>query len=194
MAKETDLSNLESSVKSTIQEYSNIYLPNDCSKLQAIQVLTKEIGLISGEKKRIFDEEMQKDRFELDKDHKYWSEKFEEKKFEDEQDLAKKRLALEKSKIDSALKQEELKIQIETTRLEIEKTNLELNKQNAKEDRKYRYISLALTVGIPFVTTLISLLVYRKLAYDNLKLIYVDEGRPTTNFNDAVKSIKNLTK
>ena len=194
MAKETDLSNLESSVKSTIQEYSNIYLPNDCSKLQAIQVLTKEIGLISGEKKRIFDEEMQKDRFELDKDHKYWSEKFEEKKFEDEQDLAKKRLALEKSKIDSALKQEELKIQIETTRLGIEKTNLELNKQNAKEDRKYRYISLALTVGIPFVTTLISLLVYRKLAYDNLKLIYVDEGRPTTNFNDAVKSIKNLTK
>ena len=194
MAKETDLSSLETSVKSTIQEYSNIYLPNDCSKLQAIQVLTKEIGLISGEKKRIFDEEMQKDRFELDKDHKYWSEKFEEKKFEDEQDLAKKRLALEKSKIDSALKQEELKIQIETTRLEIEKTNLELNKQNAKEDRKYRYISLALTVGIPFVTTLISLLVYRKLAYDNLKLIYVDEGRPTTNFNDAVKSIKNLTK
>ena len=194
MAKETDLSNLESSVKSTIQEYSNIYLPNDCSKLQAIQVLTKEIGLISGEKKRIFDEEMQKDRFELDKDHKYWSEKFEEKKFEDEQDLAKKRLALEKSKIDSALKQEELKIQIETTRLEIEKTNLELNKQNAKEDRKYRDISLALTVGIPAVTTLISLLVYRKLAYNNLKLIYVDEGRPTTNFNDAVKSIKNLTK
>ena len=194
MAKETDLSNLESSVKSTIQEYSNIYLPNDCSKLQAIQVLTKEIGLISGEKKRIFDEEMQKDRFELDKDHKYWSEKFEEKKFEDEQDLAKKRLALEKSKIDSALKQEELKIQIETTRLEIEKTNLELNKQNAKEDRKYRYISLIVTIGIPFVTTLISLLVYRKLAYDNLKLIYVDEGRPTTNFNDAVKSIKNLTK
>ena len=194
MAKETDLSNLESSVKSTIQEYSNIYLPNDCSKLQAIQVLTKEIGLISGEKKRIFDEEMQKDRFELDKDHKYWSEKFEEKKFEDEQDLAKKRLALETSKIDSALKQEELKIQIETARLEIEKTNLELNKQNAKEDRKYRYISLIVTIGIPFVTTLISLLVYRKLAYDNLKLIYVDEGRPTTNFNDAVKSIKNLTK
>lgn len=194
MAKETDLSSLESSVKSTIQEYSNIYLPNDCSKLQAIQVLTKEIGLISGEKKRIFDEEMQKDRFELDKDHKYWSEKFEEKKFEDEQDLAKKRLELEKLKIDSALKQEELKIQIETTRLEIEKTNLELNKQNAKEDRKYRYISLTLTIGIPFVTTIISLLVYRKLAYDNLKLIYVDEGRPTTNFNDAVKSIKNLTK
>lgn len=194
MAKETDLSSLESSVKSTIQEYSNIYLPNDCSKLQAIQVLTKEIGLISGEKKRIFDEEMQKDRFELDKDHKYWSEKFEEKKFEDEQDLAKKRLALEKLKIDSALKQEELKIQIETSRLEIEKINLELNKQNAKEDRKYRYISLIVTIGIPFVTTLISLLVYRKLAYDNLKLIYVDEGRPTTNFNDAVKSIKNLTK
>ena len=194
MAKETDLSSLESSVKSTIQEYSNIYLPNDCSKLQAIQVLTKEIGLISGEKKRIFDEEMQKDRFELDKDHKYWSEKFEEKKFEDEQNLAKKRLDLEKSKIDSALKQEELRIQIETSRLEIEKINLELNKQNAKEDRKYRYISLALTVGVPAVTTLISLLVYRKLAYNNLKLIYVDEGRPTTNFNDAVKSIKNLTK
>lgn len=194
MAKETDLSNLESSVKSTIQEYSNISLPNDCNKLQAIQVLTKEIGLISGEKKRIFDEEMQKERFELDKDHKYWSEKFEEKKFEGEQALTKERLALEAKKLDETLKQEELKTRIEMTRLEIEKTNLELNKQKAKEDQKYRYISLALTVGIPAVTTLISLLVYRKLAYNNLKLIYVDEGRPTTNFNDAVKSIKNLTK
>lgn len=194
MAKETDLNNLESSVKSTMQEYSNISLPNDCNKLQAIQVLTKEIGLISGEKKRIFDEEMQKERFELDKDHKYWSEKFEEKKFEGEQALTKERLSLEAKKFDEALKQEELKTRIETTRLEIEKTNLELNKQNAKEDRKYRYISLALTVGIPAITTLISLLVYRKLAYNNLKLIYVDEGRPTTNFNDAVKSIKNLTK
>lgn len=194
MAKETDLNSLESSVKLTIQEYSNISLPNDCSKLQAIQVLTREIGLISGEKKRFFDEEMQKDRFELDKDHKYWSEKFEEKKFKSEKALAKERLALEAKKLDEDLKQEELKIQIETTRLEIEKTNLELNKQNAKEDRKYHYISLALTIGIPAVTTLISLLVYRKLAYNNLKLIYVDEGRPTTNFNDAVKSIKNLTK
>lgn len=194
MAKETDLSSLESSVKTTIQEYSNISLPNDCSKLQAIQVLTKEIGLISGEKKRIFDEEMQKERFELDKDHKYWSEKFEEKKFEGEQALAKERLVLDAKKLDETLKQEELKIQIETTRLEIEKTNLELNKQNAKEDRKYRYISLILTIGIPAVTTLISLFVYRKLAYNNLKLIYVDEGRPTTNFNDAVKSIKNLAK
>lgn len=194
MAKETDLSSIEGSVKSTIQEYSNISLPNDCNKLQAIQVLTKEIGLISGEKKRIFDEEMQKERFELDKDHKYWSEKFEEKKFEGEQALTKERLALEAKKLDETLKQEELKTRIEMTRLEIEKTNLELNKQKAKEDQKYRYISLALTIGVPAVTTLISLLVYRKLAYNNLKLIYVDEGRPTTNFNDAVKSIKNLTK
>ena len=57
---------------------------------------------------------------------------------------------------------------------------------------KYEEIINYLFIG--GCTTLISLLVYRKLAYNNLKLIYVDEGRPTTNFNDAVKSIKNLTK
>jgi len=194
MAKENNLSSLESGIETSLQEYSQMKLPSDCSKLQAIQVLTKEINLVTSEKKRIFDQEMAEERFELEKDHKYWSEKFEEKKFEAENNLNKERLALETKKYSDSLKLEELKLKIETTRLDIEKTNLELNQQKAKDDQKYRYIQLGLTIVVPALTSMISLLVYRKLAYNNLKLIYMDEGRPTTDFKDAVKSVKNLTK
>ncbi len=194
MAKEIDLSSLESCLNSDIQEYSNLSLPNDCSKLQALQVVLKETLLLSNEEKRIFEEKMQKERFELEKDHKYWSEKFEEKKFTTEQSNIKERLILEEKKLNEALKQEKIKNKIELARLEIEKSNLEFNKQNAKETRKMNLITLAVTIGVPVVLTLMELIVYRKLAYDNLKLIYVDEGRPTAHFNDSIKSIKNLIK
>lgn len=194
MAKETNLSSLENGLDSTLKGYSELSLPSDCSKLQAIQVLTKEFSLVSSEKKRIFDEKLAEDRFQLEKDDKYWREKFEEKKLDQEQTLERERLALDKEKQTFLLSIETTKLKLEEARLEIEKSNLELNKQKVKDDQKYRYLQLALTIGIPALTSLISLFVYRKLAYSNLKLIYVDEGRPTTDFKDAVKSVKNLTK
>lgn len=194
MAKETNLSSLEESIKTSIEAYSNTELPSDCTKLQAIQVLTKEINLVTSEKKRLFDEEMARQRFELEKDDKYWREKFEEKKFADEQSLAKERFKLESEKQKELLAIESTKLEIEKTRLNIEQSNLELNIRRTEDDKKYRYLQLGLTIGIPALTSIISLLVYRKLAYSNLKLIYMDEGRPTTDFKDAIKSVKNLTK
>lgn len=248
MSKETDLSKIESSIKLTADEYSNIPLATDCTKLQALQILTKEISLVSNEKKRIFEEELSKSRFELEKDHKYWTEKFEEKKndlenktneskleleskkFESEKDINQKRLDLESKKLkldknnnaerialeskkiendqyfnekrleleskknEDELELERLKIQIESARLDIEKTNLKLTEEQSKKNRIFQYVSLGLTVGIPALTYLIGLAVYKKLAYANLKLIYVDEGRPTPNFNDAVKNVNNFIK
>lgn len=194
MAKETNLSSLESNIETSIKEYSELPLPNDCDKLRALQILTKELALVTSERKRIFDQKLAEDRFELEKDDKYWREKFEEEKFNKEQALAERRLALEEDRQKELLVIDTTRLQIEQARLDIERTNLELNIKKANDDKKYRYLQLALTIGIPALTSLVSLLVYRKLAYSNLKLIYMDEGRPTTDFKDAVKSIKNLTK
>lgn len=194
MAKETNLSSLESNIETSIKEYSELPLPNDCDKLRALQILTKELALVTSERKRIFDQKLAEDRFELEKDDKYWREKFEEEKFNKEQALAERRLALEEDRQKELLVIDTTRLQIEQARLDIERTNLELNIKKANDDKKYRYLQLALTIGIPALTSLVSLLVYRKLAYSNLKLIYMDEGRPTTDFKDAVKSVKNLTK
>lgn len=181
--KDMDLSEIERSAENTIKSYSELEMPNDHSKIQAIQLLSKEISVLSNEKKREFDEKMQSERFELDKDHKYWGEKFEEKKFSEEQSLAKERL-----------NQESKRFELEDRKFKFEMFKFENEQKIAKENRKLDIIKLAITIGIPAAITIVELLVYRKLAYINYKLIYVDEGRPTTESKDAVKSIKNLIK
>ena len=169
------LKNLEKSVELTSQEYSNIPLDSECTKSQAMQILSKEIGLVSDEKTKNFNQEMQKKRLELDEKAKEWNRKIEEGK----------------------LKNEELKTQIEYSRLEFEKANLEEAKRNAKDEKKFKLLSLGLQAGaiiIPATVSLITLLVYKRLSYANLSLIYRDEGRPTPDFKDSCKAIKSLIK
>lgn len=208
MSKETDLSVVESSLYQTINEYNNIPLPDDMSKLTAIQLVTREVKLLADEKKRIFDQKIQEEKFELEKDHRYWSEHFEEKKLEaekaknqdemalknEEQRIAQERLKLEAEKQEKMLGLEQLRLQIEQSRLEIEKTNLELTEKNRQNEQKFKWISLGLSIGVPALVSIGSLIVYRKLAYSNLKLIYHDEGRPTNDFKDAIKCIQNMTR
>ena len=195
MAKENIIQNLEERITTHLDKYKDNYtIPEDYNSLQAIQLISKELTVINTEKKRIFDEKMNESRLELEKDHKYWQEKFESDKFNKEHELAQKRLELDTSKQNQMLSIESTRLEIEKTRLKLEESKLELDKQKNKDDQKYRYLQLGLTIGVPAITSLISLLVYRKLAYNNLKLIYVDEGRPTTDFKDAVKCVKNLTK
>lgn len=258
MKTETNLNDLENSIDQTLKVYANMPLSEDSSKLQAIQVLSKEISLVTNEKKRVFDQEMQKERYELEKDDKYWREKFEEKKLNEEQSLAKERLALDKDKQNAMLKIESekleieknrlesdksrlelekdnknwsqgfeeqkfkeeqslakehlsldkdkqeamlkietTKLEIERSRLEIEKTRLEQELQDKKEDRKQRWVSLGtsvLSIIVPTTMSLIALIVYNRMAKAELYLIYKDEGRSISQYKDALKNIKNLTK
>lgn len=179
--KETDLTKLESSLETSLNEYGNMGLPDN--KTQACQILMREIATISNEKKRISDEKSQAERFELEKDHRYWSEKLEDKKFD-----------LDKEKENFHEKIELMHIDLEKTKIDLEKSNLEFNKQLRKDEQKFKWISLGVTVIVPAVVSLITVCVYRKLAYANLSLIYKDEGRPTVDFKDSVKNIKGLIK
>lgn len=222
MKKEIDLNNLEQGAIKTIEEYSKMPLPDDYSKQQTLQMLTKELGLISSEKKRVQDSTLQEERFELEKDHKYWNEKFEERKFKLEEDKFKNtskqeesklefeklkfkdnsaneefRRKLEEEKFKDASKNEEFRLELEKIRLDIEKSNLEFQRQNALEERKLKKWTLIFQIasfGVSTLTTIIGLCLSNKLAYDNLKLIYVDEGRPTTEFKDSCKVIRNYIK
>lgn len=201
MSNKVDLSSLEAAISQSIKTYSESPMPEETSKIQAIQVLSKEVKLISDEKKLEYELQNQKDRFELEKDHKYWSEKFEEKKLDDERsriqqeiNLKKEELELNKKRLRLETRKNNSLINVEKRRLDIEENNAKQIEQNRKDDLRFKYISLGLTIAVPMIMTFIELMSYRKLAYANLKLIYADEGRPTTDFKDAVKSVKNLIK
>jgi hypothetical protein len=161
--------------------------------------------------------ELEKKKFEQSIKDNSEKNEFEKKKFEYQVKTDSKRNKLEKDKLNQQLANdkvrndlEERKLEqqisndstkndIEKLRLEIEKDKLDMQRmdyaQKAKDshdEKMFRWISFGVTTGLGLVTTIVPILVYRKLAYTNLKLIYKDEGRPSTEYKDAIKSVQNL--
>lgn len=193
MPKETGLDIIESSLKKNLEEYSNMSMPDDCSKQQMSQIISKEMNILSTEKKREFDEKMRTDEFELNKDDRYHRQNLEDKRFNAEQENVKKDREFNEKKFNENLKLDERRLQNEESRVRIELMEVELAKEKLKNDR----ILMGVQIGTSIATLVISfatLITYKNLAYANLKLIYRDEGRPTSNFNDACKAVKNLIK
>ena len=181
---------------------------DDADYMKVLQIFIKQQKLIADEETRVFNEEMQKERFQLEKDRIYSDQQLginklaEEKRMHDaelafkekEANLAGKRYRLDRDKQKTLLEIESTKLEIEKMRLELERESSRATLENAQSERKFRYVSLAVTTIVGLASVIVPLVVYRKLAYANLKLIYKDEGRPTQDFKDAVRCIKNLTK
>lgn len=122
-------------------------------------------------------------RFELDKDHICFQESLEKDK------LKQQKESFEYQKIKDAND-----LELQKIRLELEKNDLEARRAQERNESKFRWITFGITTGLAFVQFAMTLMSYRKLAYTNLKLIYKDEGRPTTEYKDAIKDVKNLLK
>ena len=122
-------------------------------------------------------------RFELDKDHTCFQESLEKDK------LKQQKESFEYQKI-----KDSNDLELQKIRLELEKNDLEARRAQERNESKFRWITFGITTGLTFVQFAMTLMAYRKLAYTNLKLIYKDEGRPTTEYKDAIKDVKNLLK
>ena len=129
------------------------------------------------------DLKFQDKRFELDKDHTYFQESLEKDKLKQQKEL----FEYQKTKDSNDL-------ELQKIRLELEKNDLEARRAQERNESKFRWITFGITTGLAFVQFAMTLMSYRKLAYTNLKLIYKDEGRPTTEYKDAIKDVKNLLK
>ena len=121
--------------------------------------------------------------FELDKDHICFQESLEKDK------LKQQKESFEYQKI-----KDSNDLELQKIRLELEKNDLEARRAQERNESKFRWITFGITTGLAFVQFAMTLMSYRKLAYTNLKLIYKDEGRPTTEYKDAIKDVKNLLK
>ena len=117
MAKELNLNSLEKELETSIQEYTNMSLNNEeLTKIQVLQILSKEFKLVSDEKARTFNEDIQLKRYELDKDKIYEAQKLERDKFNHEKDINEKNYNLNIKKLDLDL----LKVQNEQKRLDLD--------------------------------------------------------------------------
>ena len=179
--KETDLQKLSEAVSSTIEGYKSCDTQADQNGVLAnLQKLT---NIVDSNEKRQEDNSFRNEQFQLNKDHVYAQDKLEE-------DRLKQQIKdnSEKNEI------ERLRLEIEKTRLDLQKEDLNQKRIDSRNDMRFRLVTFGITTVIGLAEVIIPLLVYRKLAYTNLNLIYKDEGRPTNDYKDAIKNIKMMIK
>ena len=174
--KETDLQKLSEAVSSTIEGYKSCDTQADQSGVLAnLQKLT---NIVDSNEKRQEDNSFRNEQFQLNKDHVYAQDKLKQQIKDNS----------EKNEI------ERLRLEIEKTRLDLQKEDLNQKRIDSRNDMRFRLVTFGITTVIGLAEVIIPLLVYRKLAYTNLNLIYRDEGRPTNDYKDAIKNIKMMIK
>lgn len=197
---DTDLQKVEQGLTKTIDSYNSIGLMEP-DKAKYLGIMQKESSIILNEEKRKEDLAFQKDRFLLEKDHKYFEENLakekakQESKWHDEETASKKELfEYQKTKDTNEFSIQKLRFDLDRQRLDFEEKDLEFKRELSKSESKYRWITFGVTTVLGFAQFAMSLYAYKKLAYTNLKLIYCDEGRPTTDYKDAIKNVQNMIK
>lgn len=197
---DTDLQKVEQGLTKTIDSYNSIGLMEP-DKAKCLGIMQKESSIILNEEKRKEDLAFQKDRFLLEKDHKYFEENLakekakQESKWHDEETASKKEaFEYQKTKDTNEFSIQKLRFDLDRQRLDFEEKDLEFKRELSKNESKYRWITFGVTTILGFAQFAISLYTYKKLAYTNLKLIYCDEGRPTTDYKDAIKNVQNMIK
>lgn len=197
---DTDLQKVEQGLTKTIDSYNSIGLMEP-DKAKCLGIMQKESSIILNEEKRKEDLAFQKDRFLLEKDHKYFEENLakekakQESKWHDEETASKKEaFEYQKTKDANEFSIQKLRFDLDRQRLDFEEKDLEFKRELSKSESKYRWITFGVTTILGFAQFAISLYTYKKLAYTNLKLIYCDEGRPTTDYKDAIKNVQNMIK
>ena len=137
---------------------------------------------------------MEKDHYDFEKD--LAKEKLnQESKWHDEETASKKELfEYQKTKDTNEFSVQKLRFDLDRQRLDFEEKDLEFKREMSRSESKYRWITFGVTTILGFAQFAISLYTYKKLAYTNLKLIYCDEGRPTTDYKDAIKNVQNMIK
>ena len=197
---DTDLQKVEQGLTKTIDSYNSIGLMEP-DKAKCLGIMQKESSIILNEEKRKEDLAFQKDRFLLEKDHKYFEENLakekakQESKWHDEETASKKEaFEYQKTKDTNEFSIQKLRFDLDRQRLDFEEKDLEFKRELSKSESKYRWITFGVTTILGFAQFAITLYAYKKLAYTNLKLIYCDEGRPTTDYKDAIKNVQNMIK
>ena len=197
---DTDLQKVEQGLTKTIDSYNSIGLMEP-DKAKCLGIMQKESSIILNEEKRKEDLAFQKDRFLLEKDHKYFEENLakekakQESKWHDEETASKKEaFEYQKTKDANEFSIQKMRFDLDRQRLDFEEKDLEFKRELSKSESKYRWITFGVTTVLGFAQFAMSLYAYKKLAYTNLKLIYCDEGRPTTDYKDAIKNVQNMIK
>lgn len=191
MAKELNLNYLEKELETSIQEYTNMSLNNEeLTKIQALQILSKEFKLVSDEKARTFNEDIQLKRYELDKDKIYEAQKLERDKFNHEKDINEKNYELNIKKLDLDL----LKVQNEQRRLDLDEKIYISNEANKKFEKVLSTSVEILKILIPIIGSICATGIYVKFMKQCMSITMIDNGIVSKPTQEIIKQFDKYAK
>lgn len=191
MAKELNLNSLEKNIETSIQEYTNMSLNNEeLTKSQALQILSKEFKLVSDEKARTFNEDIQLKRYELDKDKIYEAQKLERDKFNHEKDINEKNYELNIKKLDLDL----LKVQNEQRRLDLDEKIYISNEANKKFEKVLSTSVEILKILIPAIGSICATGIYVKFMKQCMSITMIDNGIVSKPTQEIIKQFDKYAK
>lgn len=191
MAKELNLNSLEKNIETSIQEYTNMSLNNEeLTKSQALQILSKEFKLVSDEKARTFNEDIQLKRYELDKDKIYEAQKLERDKFNHEKDINEKNYELNIKKLDLDL----LKVQNEQRRLDLDEKIYISNEANKKFEKVLSTSVEILKILIPTIGSICATGIYVKFMKQCMSISMIDNGIVSKPTQEIIKQFDKYAK
>lgn len=181
-----DIKNVVKALEDDVNQLPNDSSESEVTKDQALARIQKEVGIINAVEKRNFDEKLQRDEYELKKDHTYAQDNLEKDRFNHEKERDKKNDELNK-----------LKLEYEKDRIKFEQENIKIQNDIRRDNMKFQLISVCVTAGLGllgFIANMIGLAVSDRAHKRVMTMIYLDEGRSTTELKDSVKRLDNFIK
>jgi len=140
----------------------------------------------------------EKEKFELEKANREDSKKLERERFEFEKERFKEEKAqnVNRKRVSEAnYDLEKMKLEFERDRVKFEQESLRVQQEIRKDNSKYQMIGLLVTGGVAlltFIGQLIAIGQADRAHKRTMALIYLDEGRSTTELKDSVKRLDNF--
>lgn len=181
-----NLKQIVDGLETSIEGYNDMELPSDCTKQEALNIITKEVSLVSNVKKREHEMEVQDKEYELKKDHQYFVEgqdkerlKLEQKNSEHTISMQNKEFALKEK--DQALREQQLVID----RQEIEHKHI-----NERRDFWFKVATFTATSVTTLLGIIIPCIMYKSLAKTSMRYSWQYDGRTPSEFNEFMRGVK----
>jgi len=181
-----DLDKIVGGLEVSIAEYNNMGLPNDMSKAEALNIISKEVSLVSTVEKRKHETHIQDEELQEKKDHRIFTEHQDEKRFE-----------LEKSKTnhDNSIQDQELNIkrkdqELRQAQFDADQRELVLKHESEKRDFWFKVAMFATTSITTLLGIIVPCVMYKSLAKTSMRYSWQYDGRTPSEFNEFMRGVK----
>ena len=188
-----DLKKIVDGLETSIDEYNQMSLPSGCTKQEALNVISKEIALVSNIEKREQEKLAQNEELAQKKDHTFFLEGQDKERLKNETE----KLAIEKASSEHNMSVQDRELELKTQEQALRQAQFDADQKELKlkhENERRDFLLKVVMFGVTSVTTLLSVclpvFMYKSLAKMAMRYSWQYDGRTPTEFNEFMRGVK----